>query len=251
LKPEIVIVTAEAAGIAAPVIVITKKEAPVELQVPARFATLLLPVVKVGVMDEAKNPEGYDNVIAPPMLRLTAAVNPNVTGTEVFPAIRSSDAIENDILETWLPILPDDTPMDGTVSTDVCIVTVLLPLVELPMVRPFTVMMQADAGKAASEVVTTNDEFPVGEQVPVSPTTLLLSDPMVGVTDCAKKNGGYEIVIVPPMGRDVVGVNPMVNGTMLFPATRSACVMLNETAVTCPKISPDATGYDCAVSAEV
>ena len=71
---------------------------------------------------------------------------------------------------------------------------------------------------------------------------------MVGVTDCAKNNGGYEIVIVPPMGRDVVGVNPMVNGTMLFPATRSDCVMLN---AACPKISPDATGYDCAVSAEV
>ena len=44
--------------IAAPVIVITKKEAPVELQVPARFATLLLPVVKVGAMDKAKIQRG-------------------------------------------------------------------------------------------------------------------------------------------------------------------------------------------------
>ena len=75
-------------------------------------------------------------------------------------------------------------------STDVCTVTELLPVVVLPMVSPLTVTMKADAEIAAPDVVMTKEALLVGPQVPASPRTLLLPDRIVGVIDDAKKFGG-------------------------------------------------------------
>jgi hypothetical protein len=148
-------------------------------------------------------------------------------------------------------MLPDEIGMDGEVSEEVCTVTALLPLVMPPIVSPATVTTKADAGIAAPEVEKVKEEVPVGWHVPLSPRTLLLSDGTDGVTAFAKKFSGYEMVNVPPMGTGVVGVKPIVTVTMGFAATLSDDLMLNETAVTCPNISPEETGSDGAVSTEV
>jgi hypothetical protein len=58
VSPVIVSATADAAGIAAPDIVIVSEVAVVKLQVPASFAILLWPDEKVGFIPEAKNPDG-------------------------------------------------------------------------------------------------------------------------------------------------------------------------------------------------
>lgn len=100
VNPASVRVTAEEAGIAAPEIVIITLEAVVKLQVPARLAMLLLPDVRVGLTPEEKKLEGYESVMEPPILRGVVGVNPRVTETAVFVAIRSSEAIENETLET-------------------------------------------------------------------------------------------------------------------------------------------------------
>ena len=100
VNPASVRVTAEEAGIAAPEVVIITLEAVVKLQVPARLAMLLLPDVKVGFTPVAKKLEGYESVMEPPGLRRVVAVNPRVTETAVFVAIRSSEAIEKETLET-------------------------------------------------------------------------------------------------------------------------------------------------------
>ncbi len=100
VKPVIVSVTAMAAGIDAPEMVIIRLEAAGKLHVPARFAMLLMPDVKVGLSADEKNPEGYERVIEPPIFRGVVEVNPSVTGTAVFVAMRSIEAIPNETAET-------------------------------------------------------------------------------------------------------------------------------------------------------
>ena len=100
MKPVNVRVTDEAAGIAAPEMVITTLEAVGKLQVPARFAMLLLPDANVGLAAEEKKLEGYESVIKLPMFRTVAGVNPSVTGTEVFVAMRSRESIANETAAT-------------------------------------------------------------------------------------------------------------------------------------------------------
>ncbi len=87
-KPDIV-TTKAAAGITAPAVVMTTDVAVVAPHVPVSPATLLLPAATVGVMDGAKKPEGYVSVMVPPAGTGFDAVNPSVTGTDVWPALRS------------------------------------------------------------------------------------------------------------------------------------------------------------------
>ena len=91
-KPEIV-TTKAAAGMTAPAVVMTTEVAVVVLHVPVRPATLLLPAATVGVMDGAKKPEGYVNVIVPPEGMGFNGVKPSVTGTDALPDFRSLSEI--------------------------------------------------------------------------------------------------------------------------------------------------------------
>ena len=91
-KPEIV-TTKAAAGMTAPAVVMTTEVALVVLHAPVSPATLLLPAATVGVMDGAKKPEGYVNVMLPPEGMGFNGVKPSVTGTDALPAFRSMSEI--------------------------------------------------------------------------------------------------------------------------------------------------------------
>jgi hypothetical protein len=99
VKPDIVTVNATAAGMLAPAVVITTDVAVVALHVPVRLATLLCPEVIVGVV-VAKNAEGYVRVMVLPGLSKDEGVKPSVTGTFVLAAMRSDDAMPNEIALT-------------------------------------------------------------------------------------------------------------------------------------------------------
>ena len=107
--------------------------------------------------------------------------------------------------------------------------TPTLPSVNPPMVKPDNVITNADGGMAAPAVVMTTDVAVVALHVPVSPATLLLPAATVGVTDGAKKPDGYVSVMAPPGGTAFNGVNPIVTGTLLFPAFRSDEAIENNT----------------------
>jgi hypothetical protein len=92
LKPMIVTVKA-AAEMVAPAIEMTTDVLVGEPQFPVSPNTLLLPADTVGVSDMAKNPEGYVMVNVPPTGMGVVGVKPRVTGTDVFPAIRSDSSM--------------------------------------------------------------------------------------------------------------------------------------------------------------
>ena len=92
VKPVIVMTSADA-GMTAPAVVMTTEVALVVLHAPVSPATLLLPAATVGVMDGAKKPEGYVNVIVPPEGMGFNGVKPSVTGTDALPAFRSMSEI--------------------------------------------------------------------------------------------------------------------------------------------------------------
>lgn len=73
--------------------------------------------------------------------------------------------------------------------------------------------MKADAAIAAPAVVTTKELEEQGPHTAVKAKTLLDPADTVGVTDAAKKPDGNLTVIVPPAGKALVGVNPMVVAT--------------------------------------
>jgi hypothetical protein len=92
VKPVIVMTSADA-GMTAPAVVMMTEVALVVLHLPVSPATLLLPAATAGVMDGAKKPEGYVSVTVLPGRTGVFGVKPNVTGTPIFPAFRSEDAI--------------------------------------------------------------------------------------------------------------------------------------------------------------
>ncbi len=92
VKPVIVTTSADA-GMTAPAVVMTTEVALVVLHVPVSPATLLLPAATTGVMDGAKKPEGYVSVTVLPGSTGVFGVKLNVTGTPIFPAFRSDNAI--------------------------------------------------------------------------------------------------------------------------------------------------------------
>ena len=127
-------------------------------------------------------------------------------------------------------MLPDATAADAIRSDDVCTVMSVPPDVGYPNRSPLNVKTNADAdGIAAPAVVMTTDVAVVALHVPVSPATLLLPAATVGVTDARKKPDGYVSVMASPGGTVFNGVNPIVTGTLLFPAFRSDEAMENNT----------------------
>ena len=231
VSPPIVTVNADA-PIVAPDVVITTDVAEVALQVAVSPATLLAPPATKGVMDDAKNPEGYVSVMVPPFGIGTAAVKLKVTGTQDKRTTRSDEAIENVTEVTCKEMSPDATAVDATVSDDVCTTTPTAPGVAAPIVSPLIVKVNADAPIVAPDVVITTEVAEVAPQVAVSPATLLAPGATVGVTEDAKKPEGYVSVMVPPEEIGKNGENPRMTGTEDCPAMRSDEAMTKNTSVT-------------------
>ena len=116
-KPEIVTVNAEAAGMEAPAVVITREVAVVALHVPVKLTMLLIPAVIVGVVG-AKKAVGYVSVIVLPGLSNVEGVKPSVAGTLDFAAIRSDDVNENVTAVTCPIMVPDGTGSEISVSAE-------------------------------------------------------------------------------------------------------------------------------------
>jgi hypothetical protein len=145
---------------------------------------------------------------------------------------------------------PEATASETAVSADVCTVTLTEPAVALPITNPDNVTTNAEGGTAAPAVVITTDVVVEGAHVAVSPATLLLPAGTVGV-DVAKKAVGKLNVMVPAIGSSVDSVKPRVTGTAAFATMRSDEATVNETAETCPLITPEETESEAAVSEDV
>ena len=139
------------------------------------------------------------------------------------------------------------------------------PDVAAPMVKPLNVTVNsADALMVAADVRSTTDVAPVEVQSSLKPGTLLAPSATTGVTEGAKKLGGYVRVIVPGAFIDDPGENDKVADTFALEATRSAEEMFKtafwgrETIGTCSPCSvcnglPEESNVDTlpsAVSAE-
>ena len=74
--------------------VITTEVFVVALHVAVSPGTLLLPAATVGATFGAKKPEGYVNVMVPPVTMALDVVKLSTTGTPVLPSLRSAAAIE-------------------------------------------------------------------------------------------------------------------------------------------------------------
>ncbi len=115
VKPTIVTLTYASATMSPDFKVITMRESVLG---PEMADAVPLTDTLVGVTSEAKNPDGYDNVIvleadsAPPAL----GVNPNVTGTPGLLTTRSLFAMLNATLVTAPPIQPEAVLSEETSS---------------------------------------------------------------------------------------------------------------------------------------
>jgi hypothetical protein len=97
------------------------------------------------------------------------------------------------------------------------------PDVAAPMVKPLNVTVNAaDALMVAADVRSTMDVAPVEVQSSLKPGMLLVPSTTTGVTEGAKKLGGYVRVIEPGAPIDDSGVNDKVTDTLALVATRSA-----------------------------
>ena len=95
------------------------------------------------------------------------------------------------------------------------------PVVGGPIVKPLMVMVNAEAGMAAPDVVITTAVAEVAPHVAVKPVTLLAPRATEGTTEDAKKLEGYERVRVLPDLIDADGENTRVTETDDFSANRS------------------------------
>jgi len=141
---------------------------------------------------------------------------------------------------------PDDTNEGANASADVCTLTPIEPNVAAPIVKPLIVTVNAVVFfMAAPNIVSTTAVLLVALHVTFRPTTLLAPAATTGVTNAAKKLGGYVKAKVPPDGTDTSGQNANVTETLPFPAIRS-----NEDMVKYEYMGPDVTGKD-AVGSEL
>ena len=178
-------------------------------------------------------------------------VNETVTDTDGRPAMRSDVPMVIVIVVTCVYMPPEKTSRDGSTSADVSILTETAPVVTEPMVKPAMVTVNAAEGMVTPDVVMTTDVGLVELQEPVRPATLLLPATTLGVTDGTKNAEGYEIVILPPGGMGLAGVNCTVRGTFGLPDTRSVDGILKTTSDIGGKMPPEAMAGDTKVSAEV
>ena len=135
---------------------------------------------------------------------------------------------------------PDGTNEGAYVSNDVCMLTPIEPEVAEPIMKPLIVTVNAVVfAIAAPDKLSMTAVLLVLPQVMFMPVTLLAPVATTGVTNGAKKLGGYVRVKVPPDGTDTSGENVNVTETLPFPAIRS-----NEDMVKYEYIGPDETGKD-------
>ncbi len=138
-----------------------------------------------------------DDGPAPPAV----GVNVNVAETPDLPETRSASATANATEPTAPPMAPDAISTEAIASVLVRIATAIELGVASPIVNPLMVTANASAAlMVAPEVVKTTDVMVVVELVMPNPGTLLASAVTTGVTNRAKKLGGYVRVMVPPGG---------------------------------------------------
>ena len=109
VKPAKVTTNADG-GMTAPAAVMVKDVAVVALHVPFNPTTLLLPSATAGVTYGAKKPEGYVSVMVPPRGTRVPGVKLKVTGTPVFPALRSAEAIVNAMIAERIGVQVNPSP---------------------------------------------------------------------------------------------------------------------------------------------
>jgi hypothetical protein len=137
--------------------------------------------------------------------------------------MRSAEAMVKETEETREIMLPDDSVFDiiGHKFQFARNATPAEPVVGGPIVKPLMVMVNAEAGMAAPDVVITTAVAEVAPHVAVKPVTLLAPRATEGTTEDAKKLEGYERVRVLPDLIDAVGENTRVTETDDFSANRS------------------------------
>ncbi len=87
----------------------------------------------------AKNPDGYSNLMLLPGDRAppTEGVNENVIAATVLPRMRPEPAITNKPMETWPPMIPEETPSEASVSAlVVTTMSSVCPIEDGPIVSP-------------------------------------------------------------------------------------------------------------------
>ena len=125
--------------------------------------------------------------------------------------------------------------------------TPIEPEVAAPIVKPLIVTVNAVVfPMAAPDIASTTAVLLVTPHVMFMPVTLLAPVATTGVTNGAKKLGGYVRVKVPPDGTDASGENVNVTETLLFPTIRSY-----EDMVKYAYIGPDETVEESVGSALV
>jgi hypothetical protein len=156
----------------------------------------------------------------PPEEMAVAGVKAIVMDTGVLPTMRSAKAMLKETEETRDKMLPDDSVFDighafarNATPTE--------PVVGGPIVKPLTVMVNAEAGMTAPDVVITTAVAEVAPHDAVKAVTLLAPRATEGTTEDAKKLKGYERVKVLPEKTDADGENTRVTETGDFSATRS------------------------------
>ena len=144
-----------------------------------------------GVAVVAKKPDGYVSVMGPPAAIAPPAevVKTNVAAAPVWPATRSTDAIEKEVPVTAPPITPDAVPAEAVGSALVkMIMPVGLPPVAAPIVKPVSVTVTAVlAASAVPPVVMTMEVAPGACGVKEA---LAVESVAVGAGDVAKKPDG-------------------------------------------------------------
>jgi len=142
---------------------------------------------------------------------------------------------------------PDDTNEGANASDDVCTLTPIEPGVAAPIVKPLIVTVNAVVFlMEAPNIVSTTAVLLVAPHVTFRPTILLAPAATTGVTNEAKKLGGYVRAKVPPDGTETSGENANVTETLPFPAIRSNAEMVKYECM-----GPDETGKDAVGSALV
>jgi hypothetical protein len=161
--------------------------------------------------------------MVPPEGMAVLGVNAIVIDTGALRTMRSAEAMPKETEETREIMLPDDSIFDiiGHKFKFARNATPAEPVVGGPIVKPLTVMVNAEAGMAAPDVVITTAVAEVAPHVAVKPVTLLAPRATEGTTEDAKKLEGYERVRVLPDVIDADGENTRVTETDDFSANRS------------------------------
>ena len=121
-------------------------------------------------------------------MRAAVVVNTSVTGMFVLPDLRSWAAI----VKRGIPIPPESTPTDASVSVSVCtVMPVALPAVAAPIVKPRSVMVKVVFALMPAMAVVMTIAVAVGAaQVAVMAFTEVAPVATVGVAVVAKNPEG-------------------------------------------------------------